>query len=327
MRRSLDRLRLVLDAADRRPTSVGLLPDRSSRILGLAAARLLGLPAEPFAPGRPGVLAVAYDLNETDAEGLWERAEGQVLFEHATCWTDPPAVSADVTGLLHQVVKAPWGEQLRFSPSGETETVPPDERPVEELAEEIVRADPHEPDDGADDGAPPDPDELLAGFARAAAAGGSAARGTRCIPPGRCRAAGSSRRRSGSPGRRAARRRGPRPGRRGRSRPCGTDGTPRPPGRPGRARSSARGTGRRSGGDAGAQLDHDGHLRVERPGDPVLDAAVLRGAAPPAHPGEAEDLPGRDGQALEPLQPAVRALPVGEGADGPPSCGNGCRIS
>ncbi|MCP9948564.1 tetratricopeptide repeat protein [Actinomadura madurae] len=168
-RRSLDRLRLVLDAADRRPTSVGLLPDRSSRILGLAAARLLGLPAEPFAPGRPGVLAVAYDLNETDAEGLWERAEGQVLFEHATCWTDPPAVSADVTGLLHQVVKAPWGEQLRFSPSGETETVPPDERPVEELAEEIVRADPHEPDDGADDGAPPDPDELLAGFARAAA--------------------------------------------------------------------------------------------------------------------------------------------------------------
>ncbi|WP_433472698.1 tetratricopeptide repeat protein [Spirillospora sp. CA-142024] len=165
-RRSLDRLRLILDAAGRRPVSVGLLPDRSSRILGLAAARLFGLPAEPFAPGRPDVLVVAYDLNETEADGLWERAEGQVLFEHASCWTDPPPVSADVTGLLHQVVKSPWGERLRISPAGEAETVPPDDRPVEELADEIVRADPHE-DDGADEGVPPDPDEALAAFVRA----------------------------------------------------------------------------------------------------------------------------------------------------------------
>lgn len=167
-RRSLDRLRLVLDAAGRRPASVGLLPDRSSRILGLAAARLFGLPAEPFAPGRPDVLVVAYDLNETDAEGLWERAEGQVLFEHATCWTDPPAVTADVTGILHQVVKSPWGEQLRMSPGGQAETVPPDQRPEEELATEVIAADPHE--DGEGDGAaPPDPDEGLAAFARAVA--------------------------------------------------------------------------------------------------------------------------------------------------------------
>jgi hypothetical protein len=166
-RRSLDRLRLILDATGRRPASVGLLPDRSSRILGLAAARLFGLPAEPFVPGRPGALVIAYDLNETDAEGLWERAEEQVLFERASCWTDPPAVSADVTGLLHQVVKSPWGERLRMSPGGEPETVPPDERPVEELADEIVRAEPDR-DEDAGDGAPPDPDETLAAFARAA---------------------------------------------------------------------------------------------------------------------------------------------------------------
>lgn len=166
-RRTLDRLRLVLDAAGRRPTSVGLLPDRSSRILGLAAARLFGLPAEAFDPGRPDVLVVAYDLNESDVDGLWERAEGQVLFERATCWTDPPPVSADVSGLLHQVVKSPWGEQLRVTPDGEAETVPPDGRPEEELAEEIVRAVP-EGDDEAADGAPPDPDEALAGFVRTA---------------------------------------------------------------------------------------------------------------------------------------------------------------
>ncbi|MGI5421638.1 hypothetical protein [Actinomadura luteofluorescens] len=166
-RRTLDRLRLVLDAAGRRPASVGLLPDRSSRIVGLAAARLLGLPAEPFDPGRPGALVVAYDLNETDADGLRERAEGQVLFEHASCWTDPPVVSADVAGFLHQVAVAPWGEQLRVTPGGETQTAPPDERPEEELAAEIVAAEPL-PDDG-DDGAPPDPGERLAGFVRTVA--------------------------------------------------------------------------------------------------------------------------------------------------------------
>ncbi|MEU8122282.1 hypothetical protein AB0C21_26550 [Spirillospora sp. NPDC049024] len=166
-RRTLDRLRLVLDAAGRRPTSVGLLPGRSSRILGLAAARLFGLPAEPFDPDRPGALVVAYDLNETDPGGLHERAEGQVLFEHASCWTDPPAVSADVTGFLHQVVVSPWGEQLRFSPGGEPERAPEDERPEEELAAEIVTADPA-PEAGDGD-APPDPDERLAGFVRAVA--------------------------------------------------------------------------------------------------------------------------------------------------------------
>ncbi|GAA4241655.1 hypothetical protein GCM10022254_71350 [Actinomadura meridiana] len=167
-RRSIDRLRLILDAAGRRPTSVGVLPDRSSQILGLATARLFGLPAEPYAPGRPDTLVVAYDLNESDAEGLWERAEGQVLFERATCWTDPPAVSADVTGLLHQVVVAPWGQGMRVTPDGETETVPADGRPAEELAAEVVGAAPETYDD-ADDGAPPDSDEALAGFVRTVA--------------------------------------------------------------------------------------------------------------------------------------------------------------
>ena len=170
-RRSLDRLRLILDAAGRRPGSVGLLPDRSSRVLGTAAARLFGLPAEPFDPGRPDALVVAYDLNEALStepgldeaalEGLLERAEGQVLYEHATCWTDPPPVSADVSGLLHQVVKTPWDERFRMPPGGEPDTVPPDGRPVEELADEIVRAVP-EQDDEAGAGAPPDPDEGLA---------------------------------------------------------------------------------------------------------------------------------------------------------------------
>lgn len=172
-RHALERLRLVLDAAGRRPASVGLLPDRSSRVLGLAAARLFGLPAEPFDPALADALVVAYDLNEAgDLDGLWDRADGQVLFERATCWTDPPAVTADVSGLLHQVAKSPWGERLQVPEGGEPETVPPDARPAEELAEEIVRAVPEpDEDEDADGGAPPDPDEALAGFVRAVAGG------------------------------------------------------------------------------------------------------------------------------------------------------------
>ncbi|MBX6766774.1 MAG: hypothetical protein IRY90_06430 [Actinomadura rubrobrunea] len=170
-RRSLDRLRLILAAAGREPTAVGLLPDRSSRILGLAAAEVLGLPAEPFDPARPDVLVVAYDLNETDldeaaARGLWEPPPGQVLFEHATCWTDPPPVSADISGFLHQTVTKPWGERLRFDPDGgNVEQLPPDERPAEDLAAGIVGTDPAE--EVGDGTVPQDSDEVLSRFVAA----------------------------------------------------------------------------------------------------------------------------------------------------------------
>ncbi|WP_425268735.1 hypothetical protein [Kitasatospora cheerisanensis] len=125
-RRGLERLRTVLEAAGRRPSSVALLPDRGSEALGLAAAALLGIPAAPYRPGGgvADALVVAYDLNECDQElvgALYERAPGEVLYEHATCWTDPPAVSADVSGLLVQHVVAPWEPNLRVGEDGEVE--------------------------------------------------------------------------------------------------------------------------------------------------------------------------------------------------------------
>ena len=46
----LQRLRLILAAAGTAPDAVALLPDRSSRILGAAAAAVLGLPADGFRP-------------------------------------------------------------------------------------------------------------------------------------------------------------------------------------------------------------------------------------------------------------------------------------
>ncbi|MEV6838445.1 hypothetical protein AB0N17_28715 [Streptomyces sp. NPDC051133] len=171
--RGLLRLRTLLEAAEVPVRSVSLLPDRDSRILGLAAAEVLGLPAEPFAPGRTDTVVVAYDLDGLAAHEdgpdivreLFERAPGQVLHEHASCWTDPPAITADSVGLLRQSVVAPWGEQLRQGADGGVERGPADGRPEREIAAEIVAADPAgDPGDGE---GPADTDAEFAAFATA----------------------------------------------------------------------------------------------------------------------------------------------------------------
>jgi hypothetical protein len=147
---------------------VSLLPDRSSRILGLAAAQVLGLAARPWEAGRERTVVVAYRLDDVEPDLLGRlrpRAPGQVLVEHATRWTDPPPVAADFTTLLHQVVVAPWGERMRVTEDGAPGTVPPDERPAEALAAEIVAADP-DLDEG-DAESPPDPDARFTAFAAA----------------------------------------------------------------------------------------------------------------------------------------------------------------
>ncbi|MFD8424086.1 hypothetical protein [Streptomyces sp. NPDC059668] len=167
------RLRALLDAAGERPRSVSLLPDRDSRILGLAAAEVLGLPAEPFAPGREDTVVVAYDLNVlAEADGgpeilgqLFDRAPGQVLHEHASDWTDAPVITADSVTLLHQSVVAPWGEQLRAGEDGTPERGPADDRPAERIAAEIVGADPS-PAEG-DGETPADPLGAFTGFVSA----------------------------------------------------------------------------------------------------------------------------------------------------------------
>ncbi len=167
------RLRSVLGAADVRPRSVSLLPDRGSRILGLAAAGVLDLPAEPYEPGREHTVVVAHDLKATarEAEGLRileelrDRTPGQVLHEHASCWTDPPGVTADSVTLLHQSVVAPWAAGLRRSADGGVERGEPDVRPEGVVAAEVVGADPT-PDEG-DGRTPADPVEGLTDFVSA----------------------------------------------------------------------------------------------------------------------------------------------------------------
>ncbi|CAL9639124.1 hypothetical protein [Streptomyces sp. enrichment culture] len=169
----LVRLRAVLDAAGVRARSVSLLPDRDSRILGLAAAEVLGLPAEPFEAGRQDTVVVAYDLGATAGdprgaaalEQLRERVPGQVLHEHAGCWTDPPPVAADSVTLLHQSAVAPWAGGLRQGADGGVEQGDADPRPAEEIAASVVAADP-EPDEG-DGRTPADPVEGVAAFVTA----------------------------------------------------------------------------------------------------------------------------------------------------------------
>ena len=173
---ALQRLKLILDAAGTAPESVALLPDRSSRILGAAAAATLGLPAADFDPGKPAAhsLVVAYDLTKTDpaaVAALRERAPGQILFERATCWTDPPRVTADVSGLLGQTVIPPWAAQLRRLDDGTAGQGPADDRPIEAIAAEITHATPEQ--DEGDGSTPPDPDEDLRRFVEAVTAAGA----------------------------------------------------------------------------------------------------------------------------------------------------------
>ncbi|SEG49580.1 hypothetical protein SAMN05216223_105492 [Actinacidiphila yanglinensis] len=178
-RTGIERLRMALEASGQRPATVSLLPDRGSRVLGLAAAELLGLPAVPFEPAREETLVVAYDLKELLApeapeagveavRALISRTPGQILHEHASCWTNTPPVTADSVGLLAQTAMPPWGEQLRGRVGGSgVDRLPADTRPEPELAAEIVAA---SPEAGSGDGATPsDPDTAFASFVAAVA--------------------------------------------------------------------------------------------------------------------------------------------------------------
>ncbi|MFG2045361.1 tetratricopeptide repeat protein [Dactylosporangium sp. NPDC048998] len=168
LRRTIDRLRVVLEAAGPSASSVSLLPDRGSSIFGLALASALGLPAQPYAPGRRDTIIAAYDLSNpaTPLPTLAERAPGALLVEHATSWTDPGLVAPDATGLLYQSLVPAWGEHMRFPPGGEPEQVPADDRPAEALAAAVLETAPDE-----DEVAPGDTPADLATFAAGLAAG------------------------------------------------------------------------------------------------------------------------------------------------------------
>lgn len=123
-------------------------PGRDHEILAHAAAQKLGIPiAEWPAVGVPAPgLVVAYDLSDiphAHVTQLVPRRAEQVLFAHATPWTHDSAVAADVTTLLVEVLRPPWGEKAaidRFT--GEPSITPADARPPSEIAADIVATEP-----------------------------------------------------------------------------------------------------------------------------------------------------------------------------------------
>jgi hypothetical protein len=170
-RHGLHRLGVVLTAAHRRPSAVALLPDRSSRILGIAAARLLDLPSRDWTAHAEGALVVAYTLSGAAPELLagLRGATGQLVFEHATCWTEPPSVAADINTLLAQAVSTPWEAHRRpAAGGGGWIDVAADSRSDTELAAELLAA-PVRPLTG-DGQTPDDSDDALTAFVASVAA-------------------------------------------------------------------------------------------------------------------------------------------------------------
>ncbi len=161
----LGRLHHAVEALALRPPRVLHTGDRESRALGLAVARLHGLPLEPLDAG-PG-LVVTYDLAGVAPEALRllaTRRDGQSLFAHAACWTAPPPFVPDFATFLYQTNAAPWSEHLTLDPETKgAKTTPADDSPAEVLAERIVTADPF-----TDELARRDHDEDLARFLAAA---------------------------------------------------------------------------------------------------------------------------------------------------------------
>lgn len=149
------RVESVLKQAGVQIPRVFILPERQSSILGLAAAKYLGVPAEPWPDGgseAPG-LVVAYDLADLEdslLQSLRQHRPGQVLWSHLTRWTQEGPFAADLTTYLYQSKTTPWGERLRLNPeTHNVERIPPDGRPVEALAGELfgVELDAHALDD------------------------------------------------------------------------------------------------------------------------------------------------------------------------------------
>ena len=168
----LERLRLIIETAGIQPARVFSMPDRSSQIISTAAARLLGLEMDDWPDGgsEEPCLIIANDLTEwplESFESLIQRRAGQLLYSHAMNWTEDFPIAPEVVTLLAQSRMAPWGETMRLDPeTEELVTDPPDSRPVDQVAEEILNASINEDSLEIEDGERPS--ELSAAFIAAA---------------------------------------------------------------------------------------------------------------------------------------------------------------
>ncbi len=136
----------VLEALHISLPHVFALPERNSLILAHACARVLNLPLEHWPAGgstTPGLL-VAYDLALLDGDLLSTLAQHrsrQILWQHASCWTEEQPVAADLCTFLYQFNTPPWGEVLAVKPGEKTVSrQPADERDPAVIGEEVASA-------------------------------------------------------------------------------------------------------------------------------------------------------------------------------------------
>ena len=135
------RLKEVLAVCDKLPTKILALTDRGSEILSIAAGEIFDVPVEPWTVKSGEGLVVAYDLEELEeeaAEALYEHHENQILFAHASCWTEQ-AYTPDITTYLYQAQNSPWDTRMQIVDE-DVISLPPDNAEPKEIARRIVEA-------------------------------------------------------------------------------------------------------------------------------------------------------------------------------------------
>lgn len=142
-RYGIEQLVSLLDGWELKPPKVFYGRDRSSHVLGLAVAELLGTPAEPLVQASGPGLIVFYDLAQLEGDD-WDRVTlhqaGRPLFVHAVNWVEPPPISPDVLTYLYQTNCAPWERQMRVTEEHTTEWSEPDERSPAAISADILNA-------------------------------------------------------------------------------------------------------------------------------------------------------------------------------------------
>ena len=153
----INRVKEVLKKASIVVPEIFALPDRSSQILATATSLIFECPLEDWKEEnmtKPGLI-VAYDLDSIDSADILkqiaEHRSGQILWAHASCWTNPFPFSPDITTYLYQHSASPWsgGRMVFDKKSKNVKYDTPDDSSEKEIAEKIIHAE--KEDDYLDD--------------------------------------------------------------------------------------------------------------------------------------------------------------------------------
>jgi hypothetical protein len=139
------RIGKILESTDVEIKAIIPLPDRGSRAIGIAASKILDIPLLDWSDSDENTqgLIVAYDLDEIEDSEISIRlnnhAPQQILWAHASCWTNVFPFSADIATYLYQSKVAPWDAQLAYIEK-EVQMSTEDESNEIELADRIIEA-------------------------------------------------------------------------------------------------------------------------------------------------------------------------------------------